>query len=123
MTRLSRSMRSMMPVTVLFCARMRSESSESERSPICSSSFTTVTLERVEAVFAGDREKLEAITHASIPEAWPGRVLVERAFSASLDAIRADPPTRLWGDRLVITASGERLVVGSVIFHGRPADG
>ena len=32
-TRPSRSMRSMIPVTVLFCARMRSESSESERSP------------------------------------------------------------------------------------------
>jgi ribosomal-protein-alanine N-acetyltransferase len=30
----------------------------------------------------------------------------------------------LWGDRLMITrADDERLVVGSVIFHGRPADG
>jgi RimJ/RimL family protein N-acetyltransferase len=48
-------------------------------------------------------------------------VLVERAFSASLEAIRADPETRLWGDRLMITREGsERLVIGSIIFHGRP---
>lgn len=82
-----------------------------------------VTLEHVEAVFRGDREALERITGARIPEAWPGRALVERAFSASLEAIRADPATRLWGDRLVITKEAERLVVGSVIFHGRPSDG
>jgi ribosomal-protein-alanine N-acetyltransferase len=46
---------------------------------------------------------------------------VERAFSASLEAIRADPTTRLWGDRLMITRErGDRLVVGSIIFHGHP---
>ncbi|MBS2018667.1 MAG: GNAT family N-acetyltransferase [Deltaproteobacteria bacterium] len=83
-----------------------------------------ITLEHVEAVFRGDREALERLTGARIPETWPGRSLVERAFSASLEAIRADPPTRLWGDRLILTIEGgERLVVGSVIFHGRPADG
>src|SRR5689334_3187747 len=83
-----------------------------------------ITLEHVEAVFRGDREELERITHAKVPESWPGRGLVERAFSASLDAIRADPATRLWGDRLILTKEDdERLVVGSVIFHGRPSDG
>ena len=86
-------------------------------------SLEPITLEMVEAVFEGDRAKLEAIAKATIPEAWPGRALVERAFSASLDAIRADPATRLWGDRLVITTSAERLLVGSVIFHGRPTNG
>ena len=45
---------------------------------------------------------------AKIPAAWPGRVLVERAFSASLEAIRADPDTRLWGDRLMINRDGDR---------------
>jgi len=86
-------------------------------------SLEPITIEMVEAVFSGDRGKLEAITGAKVPEAWPGRALVERAFSASLDAIRADPATRLWGDRLVITSGVERLMIGSVIFHGRPANG
>ena len=82
-----------------------------------------MTLALVEAVFRGDREELEAIAGAKIPAAWPGRALIERAFSASLEAIRADPETRLWGDRLMINreATGaERLVIGSVVFHGRP---
>jgi [ribosomal protein S5]-alanine N-acetyltransferase len=80
-----------------------------------------MTLELVEAVFRSDRDALEAIAGAKIPAAWPGRVLVERAFSASLEAIRADPETRLWGDRLMITREGtERLVIGSIIFHGKP---
>lgn len=80
-----------------------------------------MTLPLVEAVFRGDREALEQIAGAKIPAAWPGRVLVERAFSASLEAIREDPDTRLWGDRLMINRDGaERLVIGSIIFHGRP---
>lgn len=80
-----------------------------------------MTLPLVEAVFRSDRAALEAIAGAKIPAAWPGRVLVERAFSASLEAIRADPDTRLWGDRLMITREGdERLVIGSIIFHGKP---
>lgn len=83
-----------------------------------------ITLPMVEAVFAGDRAALEEHAKARIPEAWPGRMLVERAFSASLDRIREDPATRLWGDRLVVVLEeGVRLVVGSVIFHGRPPDG
>ncbi len=80
-----------------------------------------MTLPLVEAVFRGDRAALEEIAGAKIPAAWPGRVLVERAFSASLEAIRADPETRLWGDRLMISREGpERLVIGSIIFHGKP---
>ena len=80
-----------------------------------------MTLALVEAVFRADRAALESIAGAKIPHAWPGRVLVERAFSASLEAIRADPETRLWGDRLMITKEGpERLVIGSIVFHGKP---
>jgi RimJ/RimL family protein N-acetyltransferase len=82
-----------------------------------------MTLPMVEAVFRGDVAALEEHARAKIPASWPGKALVERAFSASLDAIRADPEKRLWGDRLIVTKGGERLVIGSVIFHGRPDDG
>lgn len=83
-----------------------------------------ITLPLVEATFAGDRAAIEELVRARVPDAWPGRALVERAFSASLEHIRADPTTRLWGDRLVITRDeDQRLLVGSVIFHGRPEDG
>jgi RimJ/RimL family protein N-acetyltransferase len=80
----------------------------------------------VEAVMLDRREDAERAANARLPDAWPNRGLIERAFTASLDQIRADPATRLWGDRLMITtdASGVRRVVGSVVFHGRPgADG
>ena len=82
-----------------------------------------VTLPFVEAVMAQDRAGAEAICGARLPVAWPGPDLIARAFGLSLDAIRADPACRLWGDTLLVTRSGERRVVGSVIFHGRPADG
>ena len=82
-----------------------------------------ITLPLVEATFRGDRSAIESIVRARVPEAWPGRALIERAFSASLDDIRVDPDARLWGDRLMIAREPERVVVGSVIFHGRPGDG
>lgn len=85
-----------------------------------------ITLAVIEAVFEGDRAAIEALVGAKIPEAWPGRALVERAFSASLERIRRAPEVRLWGDRLMITrteSAGARIVVGSVIFHGRPETG
>ena len=83
-----------------------------------------ITLPMVEAVFAGDRDRAEALAGARLPDAWPGKALVERAFSADLDLIRADPDRRLWGDRLMVAALNERerRIVGSVIFHGRPED-
>ena len=79
-----------------------------------------ITLPIVEAVLRGDRAEVEAIAGARIPEAWPGPALIERAFSASLEAIRADPVTRLWGDRLMITRTADPRVLGSVVFHGKP---
>jgi len=85
-----------------------------------------MTLGMVEAVMSGDRAEAERIAEACLPPAWPNRALIERAFTASVDEIRADPATRLWGDRLIIAGHerGERRVVGSVVFHGRPgADG
>jgi [ribosomal protein S5]-alanine N-acetyltransferase len=83
-----------------------------------------VTLAVVEAVMAGDRAAAEAACGAGLPEAWPGEELIARAFGLSLDAIRADPERRLWGDTLLLSRErGPRRVIGSVIFHGRPDDG
>jgi RimJ/RimL family protein N-acetyltransferase len=84
-----------------------------------------ITLDVIEAVFRGDRVALEAHVGAKVPEKWPGPALVERAFSADLASIRANPAKRLWGDRLMISRpseGGERRVVGSVVFHGAPDD-
>lgn len=81
-----------------------------------------MTLPMVEAVMRGDRHAAEAAAQAKFPAAWPGAALVERAFTATLSAIIADPERRLWGDRLMISRAGPRQVVGSVIFHGQPGD-
>lgn len=81
-----------------------------------------ITVEMVEAIFRDDRHACEQLAGASMPEAWPGKALVERAFSTSLESIRADPDRLLWGDHLVLDPR-ERRIVGSVVFHGRPDDG
>ena len=81
-----------------------------------------ITVEMVEAIFRDDRRACEQLARASMPEAWPGKALVERAFSTSLDEIRREPERLLWGDHLVLDPR-ERRVVGSVVFHGRPDDG
>ncbi len=78
-----------------------------------------ITLPMVEAVMQGDRALAESIAGAQLPASWPGETLIARAFTASLEAIRADPEKRLWGDRLMIPRDS-RQVLGSVIFHGRP---
>jgi RimJ/RimL family protein N-acetyltransferase len=74
----------------------------------------------VEAVLSGDRTRAESLAEAELPPRWPGPDLVARAFSYDLDQIRRDPEKRLWGDRLLITRTGPRKIVGSVVFHGRP---
>jgi ribosomal-protein-alanine N-acetyltransferase len=79
-----------------------------------------VTPVLVRAVLEAKREVAEDILGASIPTAWPGRALIERAFYASIEAILREPGIRLWGDRVMITRTGTRRVVGSVIFHGAP---
>lgn len=78
-----------------------------------------ITIRIVEAIFENRRDLAEQVLDARLPEAWPGRALVERAFCADLDAIRADPEFRLWGDRVMIRRA-DRRVVGSVVFHGGP---
>jgi RimJ/RimL family protein N-acetyltransferase len=85
-----------------------------------------ISLPLVEAIMEGRREDAERFAEAVVPKTWPNRALIERAFTASIEEIRANPATRLWGDRLMIERSqeGERRVVGSVVFHGHPgADG
>jgi RimJ/RimL family protein N-acetyltransferase len=82
-----------------------------------------ITLAVVEAVVRGDRTAAEACVGARFPEAWPNEELIARAFPFSLEAIRTAPDVRLWGDSLVLVKSGPALIVGSVVFHGLPADG
>ena len=83
-----------------------------------------MTVAIVEAMLEGRRADAEAALDARLPDEWPGRALVERAFCADLRAIRENPDFRLWGDRVAITRHGARRVVASVVFHGGPdADG
>jgi RimJ/RimL family protein N-acetyltransferase len=77
-------------------------------------------LDAFEAVFHHDRARAEAIIGAQFPDAWPNDALLAEGFPYSLDAIRAAPDVRLWGDSLVIRKD---KVVGSVVFHGLPDDG
>jgi RimJ/RimL family protein N-acetyltransferase len=83
-----------------------------------------LTLGIVEAVMAGRREDAETLVRARMPDRWPNREFVERAFSASLDAMRERPEVCLWGDRILVAREreGDPRVVGSVIFHGKPGD-
>jgi RimJ/RimL family protein N-acetyltransferase len=79
-----------------------------------------MTVDLVEAVFDGRRADTERILGARMPGTWPGRALVERAFLARIDAIRANPEHRLWGDRVVLSRDDPPRVIGSVVFHGGP---
>jgi RimJ/RimL family protein N-acetyltransferase len=87
-----------------------------------------LTLGLVEAVIGGRREDAEALVGARMPKRWPNPELIARAFNASLDAIRANPETALWGGRVMITqderppGAGPSRVLGSIIFHGKPGD-
>src|SRR5262249_58313982 len=81
-----------------------------------------ITLEAIEAVLDGDKPRAEALVGAKFPRGWPDDPLLDVGFPYSRAAIRAAPDVRLWGDSLVILRSEPR-VVGSVVFHGRPADG
>jgi RimJ/RimL family protein N-acetyltransferase len=85
-----------------------------------------MTLGMVEAVLQGRREDAEALARAAMPARWPNRELIERAFSMTLESIRADPDGRLWGARVMVGSpeGAGRRVVGSVVFRGAPeADG
>jgi RimJ/RimL family protein N-acetyltransferase len=82
-----------------------------------------ITLEVVEAFVSHDRAAAERASGARFPDDWPNDDLIARAFPFSFEAIRAEPDVRLWGDSLVLPQQGPPRVIGSVIFHGRPADG
>lgn len=79
-----------------------------------------ITLPLVEAVMSDRRADVARIVGAKLPDKWPGRALIERAFSVSIENVRANPAVRLWGDRLMITREPEPRLVGSVVFHGAP---
>lgn len=95
-----------------------------------------ITLPMIEGVMRRDRAAAEAALDACMrdhgyhlpacarfPDAWPNEELVARAFPLSIEEIRADPDTRLWGDSLVLPLEGPPRVVGSVVFKGYPPDG
>lgn len=95
-----------------------------------------ITLAMIEGVMRRDRAQAEAALDialrehgwkddacARFPDQWPNEDLVARAFPFSLDAIRAAPDTRLWGDTMVLPLEGPPRVLGSVVFHGRPTNG
>lgn len=81
-----------------------------------------ITLEAIEAVLDHDKARAEAAVGARFPDEWPNDDLVALGFPYSRAALRASPETRLWGDSLVLLKHEPR-VVGSVVFHGHPADG
>jgi len=81
-----------------------------------------ITLEAMEAVLDRDKPRAEALIGARFPPRWPDDPLLDVGFPYSRAAIRASPDIRLWGDSLVLLRDEPR-VVGSVVFHGRPADG
>jgi RimJ/RimL family protein N-acetyltransferase len=81
-----------------------------------------ITRDLVEAVLASDRAEAERLVGARFPDLWPGRALVERAFSCPIEKLRRDPDAWLWGARVLVT-KGEPLVVGSVVLNGRPEGG
>lgn len=95
-----------------------------------------ITLDIIEGVLRHDRARAEAAledilrvcgsTHtgrAEFPPHWPNDELVSIGFPYSLDAIRAQPHIRLWGDSLALPLGGPPIVLGSVVFKGRPDDG
>jgi len=81
-----------------------------------------VTVEAIEAVLDHDKARAEAVVGARFPDAWPNDELVASGFPYSREAIRAAPEIRLWGDSLVLLKDEPRII-GSVVFHGHPADG
>ena len=95
-----------------------------------------ITLEMIEGVMQRDRARAEAALDVALrdtgwkddacarfPDQWPNEELVARAFPFALDAIRADPEVRLWGDSMLLPLEGPPRVLGSVVFKGRPTDG
>ncbi len=85
--------------------------------------LVAVTLPMVEAALNDQPQEVCRLLGASLASMWPGRELIERAFCASIDAIRENPESRLWGDRIAVSRGPERKVIGSVIFHGKPIHG
>jgi len=81
-----------------------------------------ISRDLVEAVLVGDRAEAERLVDARFPDLWPGRALVERAFSCPVEKIRRDPDAWLWGARVLVTKD-DRVVVGSVVMNGRPEHG
>lgn len=81
-----------------------------------------ITVAMVQAVFDGNRTDAERLCDATLPDQWPGRALIEQAFSRPWELLRQDPATYLWGCRLLISKELPRQVIGSVVFDKGPDD-
>ena len=81
-----------------------------------------ITLDAIIAVLDHDKARAEALVGAAFPSSWPSDELLVSGFPYARDAIKADPDTRLWGDSLILLKDDPK-VIGSVVFHGHPADG
>ena len=78
-----------------------------------------LTIAALEALIAGDRPALEAVTGARFPEPLAAPPLMDDALSHFRDVLLASPDDRSWGPYLlVLRAAGE--AVGSAGFTGPP---
>jgi RimJ/RimL family protein N-acetyltransferase len=81
-----------------------------------------ITVGMVEAVLEGRKDDAEKLAGARMPDRWPNRELIERAFARPLDAVRLAPARHLWGARVMIAGgtTEARRVIGSVVFQSEP---
>ena len=79
--------------------------------------FRPLTIEAIEALIAGDRQALEAKTHATFPEPLVAPPEMDHALPAMRDSLRDDPESAFWGPFLIVLPeTGE--AVGSAGFVG-----
>jgi ribosomal-protein-alanine N-acetyltransferase len=77
--------------------------------------FRSLTIKAIEALIAGDREVVEAETHARFPDPLAAPPEMEHALPAMRDSLRDDPESAFWGPFLIVLPeTGE--AVGSAGF-------
>ena len=82
--------------------------------------FRPLTIAAIEALIAGDREALEAETHATFPELLSAPPEMDHALPTIRDGLRDDPESASWGPFLIVLAeTGE--AVGSAGFVSQPS--
>ena len=78
-----------------------------------------LSVEALDALIAGDGDRLEALTGARFPRPLAAPPLMEDALPFMRDALRGDPASAAWGPYLVVLReTGE--AIGSAGFTGPP---